>query len=412
LEFPFSYYIFNYNQKKPMSPKSSSNSLAFDVPDDNGGRLTIDFVANDAWTVESCAEALMDDLFNDFDGILDGRYKLNYPREGQVYISGRTMGFKMPDVVLPSAVHVPLQSPLVVKDVQTAGLVVNPLSFQAFNHNTKPVKSGVTRLVLMGLGLTGFMLGMVVVIESGLLTTLTTQLNNYGVSSVRISSSDAVIADGGLDLVNYMLGSLTVIEQRGIRNNQTGALSSLNSQATPTLPSPLAVNNISPEPSRVTSPNVVERIYIPVDRSEAPRFDLPPVRGIPMPPLGDSGVTNSSVIPLPSVSESKFNTKQVSPEGVKVVPRKLTTFAPSVSVKESVDVSRQVYTPVYSAHLEGVLELGKSSVALFNLDGVSRRFSLGENIGSTGWILVDVVNGEAIIRRNGEVRSIYTGQRI
>ncbi len=62
--------------------------------------------------------------------------------------------------------------------------------------------------------------------------------------------------------------------------------------------------------------------------------------------------------------------------------------------------------------LVGILELGDRSVALFEVDGVPRRVNIGETIGSTGWSLVEVKDGEAIIRRNGEVRSIYTGQSL
>jgi Tfp pilus assembly protein PilP len=60
----------------------------------------------------------------------------------------------------------------------------------------------------------------------------------------------------------------------------------------------------------------------------------------------------------------------------------------------------------------GILELGDRSVALFEVDGVPRRVNIGETIGSSGWSLVEVKDGEAIIRRNGEVRSIYTGQSL
>jgi hypothetical protein len=265
---------------------------------------------------------------------------------------------------------------------------------------------------LMGLGLTGTALGIVYVMESGLLTTVTTQLTNHGFSAIQTSSPVAVKPDGQLDLVNYMLEALTVIEQQGTNNNKTTALTLPNTQATPTLPLPLAVNNISPAPSRLTPPNVVERIYIPVYQSEPPRSKLPPVPPVPIPPSAHSGVTNTPVNPLPSVSQPKINTTEVNPQAVKVAPPKLPTIAPPVPVKEPVNVPQQVYTPTYSAQLEGLLELGKKSVALFKMDGVTRRINLGENIGSTGWILVDVTNGEAIIRRNGEVRSIYTGQKI
>ena len=395
-----------------MLPKSSNNLLTSEVSNGTGVTLTIDFVPNEPWTIESYAEDLMDELFNDLDSILDGRHKRSYPKDRQEYISGQTMSFKMPDVVLPSTVNIPLQSPPAVKNVQTATLVVSSPSIRAITEKTKPEKSKVTTLMLMGLGLTGTALGIVYVMESGLLTTVTTQLTNHGFSAIQTSSPVAVKPDGQLDLVNYMLEALTVIEQQGTNNNKTTALTLPNTQATPTLPLPLAVNNISPAPSRLTPPNVVERIYIPVYQSEPPRSKLPPVPPVPIPPSGHSGVTNTPVNPLPSVSQPKINTTQVNPQAIKVAPSKLPTIAPPVPVKEPVNVPQQVYTPTYSAQLEGLLELGKKSVALFKMDGVTRRINLGENIGSTGWTLVDVTNGEAIIRRNGEVRSIYTGQKI
>ena len=409
-----------------MLPKSSNNLLTSEVSNGTGVTLTIDFVPNEPWTIESYAEDLMDELFNDLDSILDGRHKRSYPKDRQEYISGQTMSFKMPDVVLPSTVNIPLQSPPAVKNVQTATLVVSSPSIRDITDKTKPEKSSVTTLMLMGLGLTGTALGIVYVIESGLLTTVTTQLTNHGFSAIQTSSPVAVKLDGQLDLVNYMLEALTIIEQQGTNNNKTTvnagfpsvnlnrttALPLPNTQATPTLPLPPAVNNISSSPSRLTPPNVVERIYIPVYQPEPPRHQLPPVPPVPIPPSAYSGVTNTPVNPLPSVSQPKINTTQVNPQAIKVAPSKLPTIAPPVPVKEPVNVPQQVYTPTYSAQLEGLLELGKKSVALFKMDGVTRRINLGENIGSTGWTLVDVTNGEAIIRRNGEVRSIYTGQKI
>jgi Tfp pilus assembly protein PilP len=61
--------------------------------------------------------------------------------------------------------------------------------------------------------------------------------------------------------------------------------------------------------------------------------------------------------------------------------------------------------------LVGLLELGDRSAALFEVDGVTQRFSIGEAVGSSGWTLVSVANQEAVIRRNGEVRSVYVGQK-
>lgn len=61
--------------------------------------------------------------------------------------------------------------------------------------------------------------------------------------------------------------------------------------------------------------------------------------------------------------------------------------------------------------LIGLLELGDRSAALFEINGTPQRVYIGERIGSSGWSLVSVANDEAVIRRNGEVRSIYIGQQ-
>jgi hypothetical protein len=61
--------------------------------------------------------------------------------------------------------------------------------------------------------------------------------------------------------------------------------------------------------------------------------------------------------------------------------------------------------------LIGILELGDRSAALLEINGTPQRIQIGEAIGASGWTLVSVKNQEAIVRRNGEVRSIYVGQQ-
>ncbi|HEY9887915.1 MAG TPA: hypothetical protein V6D02_05900, partial [Candidatus Obscuribacterales bacterium] len=67
--------------------------------------------------------------------------------------------------------------------------------------------------------------------------------------------------------------------------------------------------------------------------------------------------------------------------------------------------------PVTTQTLLGVLELGDRSAALFSLDGTPQRVYIGERIGNSGWSLVSVANEEAVVRRNGEVRTLYIGQQ-
>jgi Tfp pilus assembly protein PilP len=74
-------------------------------------------------------------------------------------------------------------------------------------------------------------------------------------------------------------------------------------------------------------------------------------------------------------------------------------------------IATQPSEPVAAHLLVGVLELGNRSAALFEINGVSQRVYIGERIGNSGWSLVSVSSDEAVIRRNGEVRSIYIGQK-
>lgn len=67
--------------------------------------------------------------------------------------------------------------------------------------------------------------------------------------------------------------------------------------------------------------------------------------------------------------------------------------------------------PIASNTLVGILELGDRSAALFEIDGVARRIYVGETIGASGWTLAEIKNQEAVIRKGGDVRSVFVGQK-
>ncbi|KHG42639.1 MAG: hypothetical protein HEQ20_25155 [Aphanizomenon flos-aquae KM1D3_PB] len=418
-----------------MLPKSSTDLFVSEVSDSTSMSLAIDFVNNEPWTIETYAESLMDELFHDIDNILDGRNKRNHHRGRNESVPVQTMTFQMPDVVLPSKLNRPLQSTAPIKNVQTTTLVVNHPSIKAIATTEQQQTSGLGKLIFMGLSLTVGTLGMVYLTESGLLNTINAQLTSQSLPNHQTPSPASVITDPQLDLVNYMLEALTVIEQ-GTTNgktiakpgfptvnlNQTTALPLPNTQLTETPPLPVAATNMLPANNRLTTPNVVERIYIPVYQSPALKYQIPIVPTVPVPPTLPSSLTvnNSPTIntiqpaikPIPKTTQVNLKPAAVNPQPMKVVPPQLPTIVPPAPVKETKNISQQVTAPSYSAQLEGLLELGNKSVALFKVDGISRRINLGENIGTTGWTLVEVSNGEAIVRRNGEVRSIYTGQKL
>ena len=92
-------------------------------------------------------------------------------------------------------------------------------------------------------------------------------------------------------------------------------------------------------------------------------------------------------------------------------PAPTTATAPTAAPTPTSVTAARLDIDIAAIHtLVGIIEVGDRSVALFEIDGASRRFNIGESIASSGWTLVEVKNKEAVIRRNGEVRSIYVGQ--
>lgn len=139
----------------------------------------------------------------------------------------------------------------------------------------------------------------------------------------------------------------------------------------PTVTVPKAITPGVPAPSRTATG--LERVYVPV--YQFPSNFKPP----------------NSVTPLPTVAPA--------------VPQY------GAPVRKPAATATSPITPGAPRRLAGVLELGDRSVALFEINGVTQRYGIGESIGSSGWSLVEVSKEQAMIRRNGEVRSVFVGQK-
>lgn len=170
-----------------------------------------------------------------------------------------------------------------------------------------------------------------------------------------VDLSSTALADE--EFANYMQRALKLKDE--LSENQEDQPQ--DSSETPSTESP---------PSMPTQ--VLERVYIPVYQPTPAPVASPEV-GAASPSAMEDGVAPS---PLPSPSPANV-----------------------------------ANSPQSNLMLTGILELGDRSAALFEIDGMSRRFQVGETIGSSGWMLVDIVNQEAIVRRNGEVRSVFVGQK-
>ncbi|NDJ17387.1 type II secretion system protein N [Myxacorys almedinensis] len=51
------------------------------------------------------------------------------------------------------------------------------------------------------------------------------------------------------------------------------------------------------------------------------------------------------------------------------------------------------------------------SAALVETNGVTQRYYTGETVGSSGWSIVEIAGSSAVLRRNGELRTLSTGQK-
>lgn len=147
-------------------------------------------------------------------------------------------------------------------------------------------------------------------------------------------------------------------------------------------PSTLAIQ----PPSPPTPEKVIERIYVPM---------YPPNQSKTAPPSLQPPSTPSNNLPpappLPpptAVSTPQQNTVSVPPE-----------------------IAANPQLPRNTGHqLVGVLESGERSTAIFTFNGMSRRFEIGEALGSSGGILMGVQNQQAVIYHNGQTKYVDVGQ--
>ncbi|MGC1219402.1 MAG: hypothetical protein WA883_18155 [Phormidesmis sp.] len=164
-------------------------------------------------------------------------------------------------------------------------------------------------------------------------------------------------------------------------------------------------------------PNVIERVFVPVYQNErtnnpvavAPAAPIPsnqtgrrqPTVPVPAPVAAAAALPAGAAVPAASLP--------TLPAGNTALPTPpvTTAAAPTNSAAAAIVDT----TPAAEQVLVGVLNLGSRSAALFDVDGNSQRAYVGDRIGTSDWSLVSVNGQDVVIRRNGEVRSVYIGQR-
>lgn len=153
----------------------------------------------------------------------------------------------------------------------------------------------------------------------------------------------------------------------------------------------------------------------------ASSIPLPPVAVPANPEMGTIGMVTPAEngTQTATVSASKlyipvYQDAATPPVASSPVAVPLPGPAPSVAtapipMPPSTPVSTEAGSPPQT--LVGLLEMGDRSAALFEINGVTQRYGIGESVGSSGWTLVEVAKNQVVLRRNGETRSIFMGQK-
>lgn len=374
------------------------------------------------WSAEAEADKLMDELFSDIDQILDGGNRLPTEPAKPEYVSLKSIvipQFAAPPAVMPpkeKLTDAPSPEPQESKLSETVETSV------AAKSSARPNRFNLSleRLLLV--------LGIVVLAVS-LIMLLAKQKRLAFPSWMKPTPSPSVhksqVSQSDAEFAQYMERSLDTIDKKYKAKQQAtvppgGTIPP--SGANNSLPSPSGNNSLASNQQQ----RVIERVYIPVYPPQSPGATSSPS------PLGRTSVPSLSApapspaakapSPAPSVAARRSapspapaakRSAPTSPQAAApVVPRitlpVLPTLPPPVIVP-TVPIA-QAPTSAAKHTLVGVMEQGDRSAALFNEGGVTRYVFVGEGIGDSGWTLVSVANQEAVIRRNGEVRSVYAGQ--
>lgn len=335
------------------------------------------------------ATGLMDELFGEVDSILDG--SLIPPSES---VKVAAVPERKAPINLDFAAF--LSTPPSELGTMMAGLSSNgapavvpqedetQLTIPVTENNSNQARQesyGLFEKMLIFVGCSSAMAAMVIWLGSqgtiGRMVAAIRGTSNIPIAVVPPNPSDVKFSD-------YMRKSLESIDSKSKEMPSLAALPALPSVVMPTT----KVDNSTPQ--------------IIVGGSGVSRLKPVPTIGRTIPTVN---------VPAPAVS-SQSNLEQTVAKLSGLVDRMTGVTNRPVAAVAPFRAVAPAAVPQSEYILSGVLGNGDKSAAMFKINGVGRNYDKGEKIGNSGWVFIRVDNGNAVVRRNGEVRTLSAGQRL
>jgi hypothetical protein len=343
------------------------------------------------------ASGLMDELFGEVDGILDGSLippseplKVSAPPEPKAHINLDFAAFLSTPVTERAAMMADLSTNGAPPATIPQDREITPAPTETVRIQARQESYGLFEKLLIFVGCSSAMAAMVIWLGSqgtiGRMVAAIRGTTETAAVTPPSNPSDSKFAD-------YMGKSLDSIDNK---NKVSSGLQSMPALATmPTVKVPGSTSATSSQPSIIIGGSGLPKPKVPV---MTPGVSMPSVPT----PAPAQNTLEQTVAKLSNLVDRMSRPVATAPIAAAPVVRNAS--APGMAVAPA--------APAPERTLKGILGNGDRSAVMFELNGVTKNYEKGEKIGNSGWVLIRVESGNAIVRRNGEVRTLSVGQRI
>ncbi|MGG6267693.1 type II secretion system protein N [Leptolyngbya sp. AN03gr2] len=319
--------------------------------------------------VDTYADRLMDDLFEDVEDLLSG----SVPPPEPIRVKPQ-----------PS-IDLPLQTaaPLVFKPVAQPQLPQWSSPAPEAAIASKPVKQksyGFQKFLAIVFGLSALSAASVWLIQRGTVQRFFALAAKE--PTVVATAPKVAPADTTAQFAQYMKRSLENIDRKASNSKSTTVAFNRNLPSIPIAGNPRSTNSSERTPVVINVPSVPAPNPVVTAVSKNPQE------------LNQVLTRLSSVLERLSINPASSRSQPVS--------------AP-IAIQPAQAVSSE---PQRTLRGIAIANDPTQSAILFEMNGVTQRYYIGESIGSSGWSVVDISNNYVSVRRNGEVRTISIGQKL